>query len=210
MRDVHCHMLFGVDDGSASLDESLLMLRSARQAGITQVVCTPHCRGRHFDADLVHRHFEELRGYAHPIEISLGYEVYVNKLLDIGLEHARDYRFGDSDDFLLELPVDLAPANLETVVYRLQGQGLRVIIAHPERYTYVQHDIEYAYGLINMGCRLQTSADFVRGGLFSAHAKCAKALLKNGLISFIASDAHEAADYDDYAAAMRKYASVLR
>jgi len=208
MRDVHCHIVFGVDDGSRSLDESLAMLHAAREAGITQIVCTPHCRGRHFDRERIIGNFQELQRYAGQIDMMLGYEVYVEKLLDMGIEHARDYRLGESDEFLLELPTGLRPTNLDTVVYRLQGQGLQIIIAHPERYSYVQSDLQYAYDLVDMGCRLQVSADFMGAGMFSKHGKCAKALLKEGLISYIASDAHAVDDYADFRAAVRKYGSL--
>ena len=49
MRDMHCHILPGVDDGARDLNESLAMLDAARQAGVTSIVCTPHCRDPYFD-----------------------------------------------------------------------------------------------------------------------------------------------------------------
>ena len=51
MRDIHCHILPGVDDGAADLDESLAMLEAAKRAGVTRIVCTPHCRDPYFDYD---------------------------------------------------------------------------------------------------------------------------------------------------------------
>ena len=51
MRDVHCHILPNVDDGAKDLNESLSMLEAAKRAGITSIVCTPHCRDPYFDYD---------------------------------------------------------------------------------------------------------------------------------------------------------------
>ena len=51
MRDMHCHILPGVDDGARDLDESLAMLEAAKTAGVTSIVCTPHCREPYFDYD---------------------------------------------------------------------------------------------------------------------------------------------------------------
>ncbi len=51
MRDIHCHILPGVDDGSPDLEYSLAMLSAAREAGVTSIVCTPHCRDPYFDYD---------------------------------------------------------------------------------------------------------------------------------------------------------------
>ena len=51
MRDLHCHILPGVDDGARNLDESLAMLKAAKAAGVTSITCTPHCRRPYFDFD---------------------------------------------------------------------------------------------------------------------------------------------------------------
>lgn len=52
MRDVHCHIFPGVDDGSPSLEYSLQMVAEAKKAGVTSMVCTPHCRDPYFDSRL--------------------------------------------------------------------------------------------------------------------------------------------------------------
>ena len=64
MRDIHCHILPGVDDGAADLDESLAMLEAAKRAGVTRIVCTPHCRDPYFDYDKMWDAFEPV-SYTH-------------------------------------------------------------------------------------------------------------------------------------------------
>ena len=51
MRYIYCHILSGVDDGAADLAESLALLEAANRAGVTSIVCTPHCRDPYFDFD---------------------------------------------------------------------------------------------------------------------------------------------------------------
>ncbi len=210
MRDIHCHIVPGVDDGSRNMDQSLAMLRAARKAGITQMVCTPHCRGSRFDKELIEHSFDELARFAGGIEMSLGFEVNIENLLDYGLDRARELKFASSDEFLLELSTSVMPANLDRIIYQLQGQGLQVIIAHPERYRYVQEDIDVAWGFVDQGCQLQLSADFIDGGLFSARAKCAKRMLKDGIISHIASDAHYVEDFENLTLAGKKHGNQLQ
>ena len=61
MRDIHCHILPGVDDGARTLEESLQMLQAAKDAGITSIVCTPHCRSPYFDFDKMWSAFHLLK-----------------------------------------------------------------------------------------------------------------------------------------------------
>ena len=83
--------------------------------------------------------------------------------------------------------------------------GYEVIIAHPERYRLIQKDISYARRLVKMGCKLQASADFVRGGRFGSEKKTAKKLFDEMLYFCIASDAHRPEYYRMFAEAKKKY-----
>ena len=72
MRDIHCHILPGVDDGAADLEESLAMLEAAKRAGVTRIVCTPHCRDPYFDYDKMWDAFELLRDNADGFPLQMG------------------------------------------------------------------------------------------------------------------------------------------
>ena len=115
-------------------------------------------------------------------------------------------------DFLLELSVNASPSRFveyERTIFELQGMGYNVIIAHPERYVAVQRDVGLAQELVDMGCRLQASADFIAGGRLGAEKRPAIELLKQGLYTFIASDAHCVKHYQYLAKALRKYGEYL-
>ncbi|MFR8785086.1 CpsB/CapC family capsule biosynthesis tyrosine phosphatase [Slackia sp.] len=199
MRDVHCHILPGVDDGAADLQESLRMLEAAKAAGVTSIVCTPHCRDPYFDYDAMWDAYELLVAHAGGFPLQMGFEVNHVKLMDLGMEWADYLHFDGSNEFLLELSTRATPHEFEAyerTIFELQGRGYEVIIAHPERYKAIQDDIDIAKRLVSMGCKLQASADFVKGGRFGRERKPAKRMFDAMLYRYIASDAHCIEHYD--------------
>ena len=81
MIDIHCHLLYGVDDGSKSLEESVEMLKIAKKQGITGIILTPHLRHGMFKHPIekIERHYKKLMPYAKKlgIELKLGTEYHV-------------------------------------------------------------------------------------------------------------------------------------
>lgn len=173
---------------------SLEMLRAARSAGVTRIVCTPHCRDPYFDYERMHASFALLREHAGGFPLTMGFEVAYPKLMELGIEQwARRLCFEGSNEFLLELDPRCTERDFidyDRAIVQLQGMGMSVIIAHPERYRAIQENIDLAERLVDMGCLLQASSDFMAGGRFGAEKKPAKRMLKRGLYRYIASDAH--------------------
>ena len=212
MRDMHCHILPGVDDGAPTLQDSLEMLAAAKAVGITSITCTPHCRDPYFDYDAMWQAFYDLEDAAEGFPLQMGFEVNYRKLMELGLAWAEVLHFDGSNEFLLELSTGAMPsryADYERTIFELQGMGYEVIIAHPERYIAIQKDIGIARELVNMGCKLQVSTDFIAGGRFGRERRPAQRMLKEGLISYMASDAHFVRHYDHFAKAQQKFGSLL-
>ncbi len=221
MRDVHCHILPGVDDGARDLEESLSMLAAAQSSGVTSIVCTPHCRDPYFDFEAMWDAYDLLVAHAEGFPLTMGFEVNWSKLTELGVEEWAPYLGIQGPSFagrgqatlLLELDVGAQPtqyADYCRTAFELQGMGYDVVIAHPERYLAVRRDLELAERFVNMGCKLQLSADFVAGGRQGNGKRCARALLNAGLVSYIASDAHRANHYLLLERAMREYGGLLR
>ena len=213
MRDVHCHILPGVDDGARSLDESLAMLAAAREAGITSIVCTPHCRDPYFDYDAMWDAYDLLVEHAGGFPLTMGFEVNHAKLMDLGMEWADRLHFEGSNEFLLELSTKARKPDFdvyERTIFDLQAKGYQVIIAHPERYRAIQDDLELAWQFKEMGCKLQASADFIAGGRGADSKKPAIALFKEGLYDYVASDAHNPKHYKLLQKAVKKYGNPAR
>ena len=216
MRDLHCHILPGVDDGARSLDESLRMFEAARKCGITSITCTPHCRDPYFDYMRMWKAYyafeRAVRLRAPDFELQMGFEVSHAKLKELGLGWAERLHFDGTNEFLLELDVGASRttfADYERTIFALQGMGLEVIIAHPERYRAIQKDVGIAEELCQMGCRLQASADFVRGGRLGRERRPARALIRRGLYTYIASDAHHVGHYSDFTKVCAKWGSAF-
>lgn len=209
MIDQHCHILWDVDDGAATREESLQMLDAARAAGITRMLCTPHLRWDDFDHAKVKRHFSEFKELAadQGIVAELGFEVYYKTLLKRGLHHAPEFRLGQSNRILLEFNSRGEIAfGWEKTVYQLQNTyGLDVVIAHPERYSTVQKDFDAVYRLLDAGCTLQISAMDLDKGFLNKPAKVAKRMVKEELGAALVSDAHRAEHYQVF----QKIASKL-
>ena len=212
MRDMHCHILPGVDDGAQSLEESLAMVEAARRAGIDEIVCTPHCRNPYFDWDTMWDAYNLLCDHVSDMSIRMGFEVNHTKLMELGYEWIDHLAFADTNEFLLELDTRCHAHDFEQykrTIFEIQGHGFQVIIAHPERYRAIQQDISLAFDLVNMGCELQASTDFVAGGRFGDELKPAKRLLKEGLYTYFASDAHHTSHYELFAKALQKFGKYL-
>lgn len=216
MRDLHCHILPGVDDGARDLNESLQMLEAAKAVGVTEIVCTPHCRDPYFDYNAMMDAFRRLRAHAGGFPLRMGFEVSHSKLMELGMDWAPHLAFAPLPgarrerprEFLLELSSH-APASryteYEATIFELQGMGFQVIIAHPERYRAIQEDISLARRLVHLGCKLQASADFIDGGRTGSSLKPAKRLFEENLYSYIASDAHHTGHYRSLARACATY-----
>ena len=180
MHDIHCHILPGVDDGAQTMADSLAMLEAAVRVGVTAITCTPHVRDPYFDDFEDYK--RDLRAYQAfaresavwlaqrnltPVPVTMGFEVNVRKLDELGLDWLPYLHTARSNDLLLELSVGAPPSRFddyERLVFQIQGAGYHVIIAHPERYHAIQQDVDLAVELVNMGCDLQASADFIAGG----------------------------------------------
>ena len=193
MRDMHCHILPGVDDGSPDMETSLVMLDAAKQAGVTSIVCTPHVRSPYFkDLDVLWGAYHRLKEAAGGFPITMGFEVNHTKLMELGLEEWAPYLgFEGTGEFLLELDTRCTEADFqdyERTIFALQGMGYDVIIAHPERYRAIQQNTE-----------------FIAGGRMGREKKPAQKMFDQLLYRYIASDAHKPEHYALLAKAVAEY-----
>lgn len=209
MRDRHCHIVFGVDDGARSFEESCAMLQAAKDAGVSEIVATPHMRWRNFDRQLVEQNFALVRQRAAELGIamSLGFEVYYPRLCEIGFAHASEFVCKDTGELIVEFDSGgRMTFGWERGLYDIQcACGAQLVIAHPERYIDVQEDFSTMRTICDLGCKVQVSAGDLLGGPFGKCARTARRIMSEGLCDQLVSDAHRPAHYGDFSRASRKW-----
>ena len=190
MIDIHSHLIPGVDDGSQSIEESLSLLKQAERDGITELITTPHfMKNGEFRIkvpELVQRLNELKQVYKGPIKLHLGNELYIHPDLPELLEKGEVLTLAESDYILVEFPFQNYRDEYDEILYELSLK-YRIIIAHPERYSYVQDDPNFCLRWLNEGYYLQAN----QNSLFKKETnKTLIPMIENGFVSFMASDAH--------------------
>jgi protein-tyrosine phosphatase len=198
MIDVHLHLLPAVDDGAASIDISIEMLRLASSLGFTSLVATPHLDGPllpAYEAKVREAHSTVLAAAESngiPIAIDLGYEIQLSPDLPGRLASGERCRLADSTTVLVELPFSAWPNYAEQTLFAIQTLGLTPLLAHPERYLAVQDDIEKVLTLVQRGVIQQVTFGSL-SGLFGKRAqRVAEHIVKADAATVLASDSHSA------------------
>lgn len=184
MLDIHTHILPNVDDGSKSLEESIELLRSEVNNGVTTVILTPHQNARIKTKNELIKRFLEFKKEIDFIDLYLGSEIYYYDDLIADLVNDRVLTINNSKYVLVEFSTR-TETNIADIVYEIVLKGFKPIIAHIERYPYLT--LENYLAIKNNGGLIQINASSYEDKYFK---KKTKILLKNKLVDFVASDCH--------------------
>ena len=195
--DIHSHILPGVDDGAKDMDVTKRMLQVAAEEGIDAIVATPHfaCGMKRKYTEKRKEIFETVREWWKQEEpnraIYLGNELLYSEGIVDALEAGTALTMNDTQYVLVEFPVYVDFLYVEKAIRNLQYAGYSTIIAHVERYEHMQERGKLR-ALTDMWAYLQVNASTVTGthGLIAQHRTMR--YLKEGLIHFVATDAHSA------------------
>lgn len=195
MKDIHTHILHGIDDGAKTIEESIEILKIASQNGVTDIVLTPHyIKDSKYNANnkVKKEKFNELKKELKEnkinINIYLGNEVYINEE-SISL-YKEISTINNSRYILIELPLTTKYPLLDEYLYKLKKKKLIPIIAHPERYTSYYKDYDFFNKLKEKGCLLQGNIGSIYGSYGRKSKKMLKKMLKKNMIHLLASDTH--------------------
>lgn len=195
MKDLHTHILYDIDDGSNSLEESLEILKQASLNGVTDIVLTPHyVKGSKYSADNAQKKklFNELKKWVDissiNINIYLGNEVYITEdSLSLSKEIST---INNSRYILIELPLNTKYNLIFESLNKLKKKKLIPIIAHPERYMAYYEDYDFFNNLRKIGCLLQGNIGSIYGNYGKKSKKMIIYMLENNMLDFLSSDIH--------------------
>jgi len=190
--DIHSHILYGLDDGAQTLDESLEMLELARSAGTTDIVATPHANARYaFSPELIEQPIAELSARVDVrIHSRCDFHLQFDNIND-AVAHPGKYTINHNAYLLVELPDSTIFSSTDQILLQLLDAGIVPIITHPERNAQLQQRPDDIARWVEAGCYVQVTASSYTG-LFGRRVKaCADELMTRGLTHFVASDAHD-------------------
>ena len=202
MKDLHCHIIYGVDDGSRNIDESMELLRNAHKQGMTDMIFTPHYME---ETDYVCNNEDKLNIFNTikdkmneeniPINIYLGNEVFfTNQFLKL-LEKDEILTLNNSKYLLFEFPLNNKANHTREVLFELIGKGYIPVLAHPERYAFLKKNPDEVLKYLELGVLLQGNYKSFYGEYGLAAKRTFKKYLKNGWYTFLGSDIHHGKDY---------------
>ncbi|MDO4304995.1 MAG: hypothetical protein Q4D94_13895 [Bacillota bacterium] len=195
--DIHSHILPGIDDGSKDFLTSIQMLKTAVDNGITQIIVTPHNKPLRRNADplKITSLIAELKGRMADegitIDLYEGNELYYRSGLAQEIMRGRALTMAGSDYVLVEFgPMDDYDY-IRNGIYSLIAEGYRPVLAHVERYSKINGRADRVEDLIEMGCYMQVNAGSIMGALGLSTKLFTRKLLKEKLVHFVATDAHD-------------------
>ena len=187
--DHHSHILYGLDDGVKTQEDSLAILRFLEEQGVSEVWFTPHVmEDVPNTTEGIRARFEDLRAvYSGGMQLHLAAEYMIDTLFEDRLTR-RDLLEHGEDVVLVETSAIAPPINLWDVLEQMLKSGYRPLIAHPERYRYMDK-ADYKR-LHDMGCVLQMNLPSILGFYGESARERALDLLDKGWYSMVGSDCH--------------------
>ena len=190
--DLHCHMLPGIDDGAQTIEDTKALLAESRRGGVRRYVFTPHFYPERMDISTFlsgrtgavkqMRTLPESEGISYRCGAEIAYVPFFEQL------PLEKLTFGSTNYLLMELDTRYLQPGVEDAIRAVVDRGFRPILAHVERYVYLEQDPTLLYRWIKAGALAQVNAGFVLKD--NKSRKRALQLADWNLIHLMASDAH--------------------
>lgn len=209
--DIHSHLLPGIDDGVSTWEEALTILAEFAAIGYERIITTPHIHSTYFlnSAETIRALGEECQERVKAADISIKVDYAAeymvdNHFIDL-LEQPEDLLyFGNEKYVLIETGFRVKSLFLSDALFMMHSKGYQPILAHPERYEYLDLDMIFANEVKEQGVKLQVSGMSLEGYYGSTVRSKARMLIKNGLADFIASDMHRITQMDVFKKSLKQ------
>ena len=196
MIDFHTHIIPNIDDGSRSVEETFNLIKEAKEAGFEGIILTSHYIENYYETDTPERDVwvkaisDTLKTKGIDTNLYIGNEIYLSENIMNLLINGKASTINNTSYVLFEMPLNAEPMNLYDVIYSLQENKLVPVLAHPERYSFVQKEPELVYDLIQKGVLMQANYGSILGQYGENAKMIVKKFLENDMIHFLGSDVH--------------------
>jgi protein-tyrosine phosphatase len=200
-RDIHNHLLPGVDDGFRKAEDSLEAIKRMAEEGCKQIVFTPHMNPDVYP-DESEEHFRQVYDeFTAQIPAEWGVETWLAAEYMIVKDFqdrasSKELLAYKDGSILIEMSYYFKSENLEETVFALNTEGYKPILAHPERYLYMADSLRDFDRLRDMGCRFQMNRLSLSGIYGGESLKIMDYLLSRGMYDFMATDLHTLSQLD--------------
>jgi protein-tyrosine phosphatase len=194
--DLHCHVLPALDDGPGTMPEAIAMAAAASAAGTSTMVATPHI-DHHWRVrpEAIPQRAAALQAALHDegiaLQILIGGEIALSRLVDLSAEQLRGVRLGDGPYLLIESPLDNAAGDFDALLLRIRARGESIVLAHPERSPLFQQQPERLASLVEEGLLCSVTTGSLRGDFGRLVRRFTIEMLRDGLVHNVASDSHD-------------------
>ena len=193
--DIHSHFIPGIDDGAKTIEDSVQMISAMHQMGYRKVITTPHTMSDYYrnTSEIILSGKENVKAALReaniPIEIEAASEYYLDYDFERKLKEEKLLTFG-SNYLLFEISYMNPPDNLFHVIFEMQLQGYKPVLAHPERYNFWHADFQKYEAFVDKGILLQMNINSLSGYYSMATKKIAEQMIDKNMISFLGTDCH--------------------
>ena len=194
--DVHSHLLPGIDDGSPDVSTSLELIKGLKSLGYSKLITTPHIMWDMYQntRDGILSILDEMRDVLREAEVDIELDAAAEYFLDdyvMGLlrKKKRLLTFGDNM-VLTEFSMASPPIDLKAILFEMRMQDYQPVIAHPERYIYLEHNKEFYDELKDAGYLFQLNLLSLAGAYGRSVKELANYLVEKGYYDLAGTDLH--------------------
>lgn len=194
--DMHSHILPGIDDGAGDLETSIELIRGMKALGYQKLIATPHIMWDMYrnTPEIIGERLQLVRAAIKEegidIEINAAAEYFLDEHVEELLQKKEPLLTISENKVLTEFSMAFPSMNIKDILFEMQMQGYQPIIAHPERYIYLQRNKEFYNELKEIGCLFQLNILALNGHYGRSVSELAQYLLKNGFYTLIGTDLH--------------------
>jgi tyrosine-protein phosphatase YwqE len=194
--DMHSHLLPGIDDGAREMESSIELIRGLKDLGYQKLITTPHVIWDMYrnTPEIVNRKLDDVRKAIKEagidIELHAGAEYFLDEHVEELLNTKQPLLTISGNKVLTEFSMSFPSMNIKDILFEMQMQGYQPVIAHPERYIYLQQNKSFYQELKDLGCMFQLNILALSGYYGRSVKELADYLLANNFYDLLGTDLH--------------------